>query len=147
MCRGDIRIKDTLDPSHEIEQVRLLPRAPGEEAWVPPSTNTSRGGVGECTLLDGSLLLIDVNQRESVLPHLREVTGHVIFSQLSAHTADISHLVPNLAVIRGHSLYDRYALVIFSNEHIQELGLYTRPACSSLASFFFFSSLLFSFLK
>ena len=137
VCRGDIRIKDAIDPSQDIEQVRLLPRAPGEEALVPPSTNTSRGGVGECTMLDGSLLLIDVEQGEPVLPRLREVTGHVIFSQLSARTADISHLVPSLAVIRGHSLYDRHSLVVFSYEHIQELGLYTFTALfSSLLSLF-----------
>lgn len=125
VCRGDIRIKDMPDAAQEIEQVRLMPRAPGEEAWVPPSTNTSRGGVSECTLLDGSLLLIAVEEqekREPVLPRLREVTGHVIFSQISAHAYDLSQLAPSLALIRGHSLYDRYALVVFSNEHIQELG-------------------------
>lgn len=37
----------------------------------------------------------------------------------------VGRLFPNLAVIRGHSLFINYALVAFEMMHLQELGLHS----------------------
>ena len=46
----------------------------------------------------------------------------IIFRRVNG-LKSVGHLFPNLAVIRGHSLFINYALVAFEMMHLQEIGL------------------------
>lgn len=59
-----------------------------------------------------------------MFPHLREITGHLIVTFVM-DTASLSDILPNLAVIHGRveDLFQGYALVVYQNEGLQNLGL------------------------
>ncbi|XP_012280342.1 insulin-like receptor [Orussus abietinus] len=83
-----------------------------------------------CRVVEGfvQILLIDNADDQSyanlTFPNLVEITGYLILYRVYG-LQSIGHLFPNLAVIRGHSLFFNYALVVFEMMHLQEIGLYS----------------------
>ncbi len=85
-----------------------------------------------CTSVFGSVHLKGISfdkknehlREELRFPHLREITGHLIVTFLYGATS-LSEILPNLAVIHGQveDLFQGYALVIYQNEGLQNLGL------------------------
>lgn len=63
-------------------------------------------------------------QKELRFPHLREITGHLIVTFVDDVTS-LSDILPNLAVIRGRveKQFQGYALVVYRNKGLQNLGL------------------------
>ncbi|XP_039275988.1 insulin receptor [Nilaparvata lugens] len=55
-------------------------------------------------------------------PELREITGYLLLYRIDG-LRTLSNLFPNLAVIRGNTLFFNYALVVFEMLHLQEMGL------------------------
>lgn len=107
---------------------------------VDSKKNDRSGSVGclgcdklrNCTSVFGSLHLKGISfskrnehlRKELRFPHLREITGHLIVTFLMDGTS-LSDILPNLAVIHGRaeSLFQGYALVIYQNEGLQNIGL------------------------
>ncbi|XP_075217094.1 insulin-like receptor [Lycorma delicatula] len=81
-----------------------------------------------CRVVEGfvQIVLIDkANESEYAnisFPELREITGYLLLYRVNG-LRSLSHIFPNLAVIRGNTLFFNYALVIFEMLHLQELGL------------------------
>ncbi|XP_064474784.1 insulin-like growth factor 1 receptor [Ornithodoros turicata] len=81
-----------------------------------------------CTVVEGSVLIMLMgNQREDFwngvsFPMLREITGYLLLYRAGG-LLSLGQLFPNLAVIRGSTLFMNYALVVFEMEHLQQLGL------------------------
>ncbi len=82
----------------------------------------------DCEVIEGYLqiLLIDradvADYQNLHFPKLREITGFfVLFRVSNLHT--LSHIFPNLAVIRGERLFFNYALVVYEMLELQEIGL------------------------
>ncbi|XP_029158533.1 insulin-like peptide receptor [Nylanderia fulva] len=87
----------------------------------------------ECTRLpvvEGfvQILLIDRADSSSytnlTFPDLVEITGYLILYRVSG-LRSVGRLFPNLAVIRGHSLFINYALVAFEMNNLQEIDLHS----------------------
>ncbi|XP_011696536.1 PREDICTED: insulin-like receptor [Wasmannia auropunctata] len=83
-----------------------------------------------CRVVEGfvQILLIDRAEQSAYdnisFPELVEITGYLILFRVSG-LRTVGHLFPNLAVIRGHSLFINYALVAFEMMHLQEIGLFS----------------------
>ncbi|XP_077870330.1 insulin-like peptide receptor [Saccoglossus kowalevskii] len=83
-----------------------------------------------CTVIEGYLqiLLIDsANPSDYThlkFPKLREITDFLLLFRVKGLTT-LAHIFPNLAVIRGHTLFFDYALVIFEMQDLREIGLYS----------------------
>lgn len=82
-----------------------------------------------CSVVDGFLLisLISTNSTEInnlVFPLLTEVTHFIMIFKVGG-LKSIGHMFPNLVVIRGSELFEGYALSIFDNEDLEELGLHS----------------------
>ncbi|XP_038078912.1 insulin-like peptide receptor [Patiria miniata] len=81
-----------------------------------------------CTIIEGDLhiLLIDqVSQGDYdhlSFPKLREITGFFVLYRVS-QLLTLRYMFPNLAVIRGDTLFYNYALVIYEMLEMQEIGL------------------------
>ena len=83
-----------------------------------------------CRVVEGyvQILLIDIEEndeeymRNLSFPELREITGYLLLYRTQG-LRSLGRLFPNLAVIRGHTLFFNYALVIFEMRHLQEIGL------------------------
>lgn len=81
-----------------------------------------------CTVIEGSLQIVLIenaakSQFESIsFPHLREITGYLLIYRVYA-LRTLSHMFPNLAVIRGQTLFHNYAIVVFENPDLEDLGL------------------------
>ncbi|GFS24475.1 insulin receptor [Elysia marginata] len=82
-----------------------------------------------CTVIEGSLSILQIDQTRPEdydkfsFPELREITGFVLISRAFG-LRTLRHLFPNLAVIRGETLFrDTFALVVHDNPDLQELGL------------------------
>ncbi|XP_011300657.1 insulin-like receptor [Fopius arisanus] len=113
---------------------------------VGKATNSSNNGVCQsidirnhvdqfsrlrgCRVVEGfvQILLIDhanetayINQ---TFPELIEITGYLVLYRVNG-LKSIGRLFPNLAVIRGNSLFIDYALVAFEMMHLQEIGLHS----------------------
>ncbi len=82
-----------------------------------------------CTVIEGFLRISLIDYAEfsdySQLhyPNLVEVTDHIVLYRVYG-LRSLSHIFPNLAVIRGNVLFFNYALVSFEMPDLQELGFY-----------------------
>lgn len=82
-----------------------------------------------CRVVEGfvQIVLIDHATESSFanlsFPELREITHYLLMYRING-VRSIGKLFPNLAVIRGETLFLNYALVVFEMMHLQELGFY-----------------------
>uniref|UniRef100_A0A8C3AWX1 Tyrosine-protein kinase receptor n=1 Tax=Cyclopterus lumpus TaxID=8103 RepID=A0A8C3AWX1_CYCLU len=87
-----------------------------------------------CTVVEGYLRILligdknnnNVHQdvfRSLSFPKLTMITGYLLLFRVSGLDS-LSTLFPNLAVIRGRSLFYNYALVIFEMTSLKDIGLY-----------------------
>ncbi|KAF4528838.1 hypothetical protein B566_EDAN014557 [Ephemera danica] len=83
-----------------------------------------------CRVVEGyvQILLMDILEEDEAylknlsFPDLREITGYLLLYRVQG-LRTLRNLFPNLAVIRGHTLFFNYALVIYEMRHLQEIGL------------------------
>ncbi|RZF38993.1 hypothetical protein LSTR_LSTR003736 [Laodelphax striatellus] len=81
-----------------------------------------------CRVVEGFVQIVLMDKaRESEFanfsfPELREITGYLLLYRVDG-LRTLSHLFPNLSVIRGNTLFFNYALVVFEMLHLQEMGL------------------------
>ena len=84
--------------------------------------------LANCTVIEGSLqiLLIDYadpSQYDDLsFPNLTEITDFFLLYRVYG-LKSLSHIFPNLAVIRGRKLFYNYALVAFEMPDLEDLGL------------------------
>jgi insulin receptor len=79
-----------------------------------------------CRVVEGyvQILLMDADDKEEEylktlsFPELREITGYLLLYRVQG-LRSLARLFPNLTVIRGHTLFYNYALVIFEMRHLQ----------------------------
>ncbi|KAI6176445.1 Receptor protein-tyrosine kinase [Aphelenchoides bicaudatus] len=89
--------------------------------------NTGRSEI-ECTIVEGDFSLSMItedginNDMYPVFKDLREITGALLVFQVKGLTT-LSKIFPNLRVIGGHSLIMNYALVIYQNQDLRNVGL------------------------
>ncbi|XP_063242615.1 insulin-like receptor isoform X2 [Bacillus rossius redtenbacheri] len=57
-------------------------------------------------------------------PELREITDYLLLYRVTG-LRSVGRLFPNLAVVRGRTLFFNYALVVFEMMHLQEIGLHS----------------------
>lgn len=82
-----------------------------------------------CTVVEGfvQIVLIDhanASDFDNVsFPELREITCYLILYRVKG-LRNLGQLFPNLAVIRGNTLVQDYALVVYEMLQLQELGLW-----------------------
>lgn len=79
-----------------------------------------------CTVIEGCVLITlisDAGNLTRTYPLLTEVTGFVIVFRVP-NLVSLSQIFPNLSVIRGNILFESYALVVFQNHHLSDIGLY-----------------------
>lgn len=86
--------------------------------------------LADCEVVEGfvQILLFD-NFNESsfaniTFPQLTEITDYLLLFRVNG-LKTLSHMFPNLAVIRGQNLFFNYALVIFEMMNLQDIGLYS----------------------
>ncbi|KAK1131016.1 hypothetical protein K0M31_017319 [Melipona bicolor] len=83
-----------------------------------------------CRLVEGFVQILLIDNAEPAeyanisFPELREITGYLLFYRVKG-LRSIGRLFPNLSVIRGHSLFINYALVVFEMMSLQEVGLHS----------------------
>ncbi|VDP18795.1 unnamed protein product, partial [Soboliphyme baturini] len=83
-----------------------------------------------CTVIEGDARLILMTQenltsddfRMAAMPNLREITGSLLVFQVVGMDS-LNVMFPNLRIIRGNSLVSNYALVLFQNPDLKEIGL------------------------
>ena len=81
-----------------------------------------------CSVIEGSLhiQLIDYAKSSDYAhlhyPDLVEITEYLLMYRVYG-LQTLSHIFPNLSVIRGHHLFFNYALVVFEMPNFEELGL------------------------
>ncbi|XP_068158008.1 insulin-like receptor [Drosophila tropicalis] len=78
-----------------------------------------------CTIIEGFLLITLINDAHllnTTYPLLTEVTEYIIVYRVH-NLLSLSQIFPNLSVIRGNSLFDGYALVVYQNRDLQDIGL------------------------
>jgi len=81
-----------------------------------------------CTVIEGYLqiLLIDYAEASDYenlqFPELREITDYLLLYRVYG-LRTLSHIFPNLAVIRGQKLFFNYALVAFEMPDLEDVGL------------------------
>lgn len=91
------------------------------------------GLLRNCNVIEGSLTLAVVQNPEGNVtrgvgrdindesfPDLREISDYLLVFR--THFTNLTRLFPNLAVIRGERLLDKYALVIYENSHMTSVG-------------------------
>ncbi|TRY67246.1 hypothetical protein TCAL_16954 [Tigriopus californicus] len=64
----------------------------------------------------------DYLRKNLSFPELREITDYLLVFK-AGRVLSFSTLFPNLAVIRGNKLLGNWALIIFQNENLAEIGL------------------------
>lgn len=86
-----------------------------------------------CSVIEGNLVIMSgfetmelqpdgyIRQNLS-FPELKEITDYLLVYKAS-RILSFSTLFPNLAVIRGNQLLGNWALIIFQNENLAEIGL------------------------
>uniref|UniRef100_A0A5S6QCV7 Tyrosine-protein kinase receptor n=1 Tax=Trichuris muris TaxID=70415 RepID=A0A5S6QCV7_TRIMR len=83
-----------------------------------------------CSVIEGDVRLI-LMTREGltqedfelvVMPSVREITGSLLVFQVLG-LQSLGTIFPNLRIIRGNSLVYNYALVLFQNPQLREIGL------------------------
>ena len=83
-----------------------------------------------CSVVEGDvqIQLIDeddhnpIHFQDYARPELREITGYLMLYRVSRLNS-LRDIFPNLAVIRGQTLFYNYALVVYQMFHLRELGL------------------------
>lgn len=88
-----------------------------------------------CTVIEGFLLITLINagafeEYNETFPLLTEVTDFIIVHQVS-YLRSLGQIFPNLSVIRGRVLFEGYALYVYFNAHLEEIGL---PKLQTIAS-------------
>ncbi|KAL5273262.1 InR family protein [Megaselia abdita] len=92
----------------------------------------------DCAIIDGFLLIslmgntynnTDMSARYENLtfPLLTEVTHFILIFKVMG-LKSLAKMFPNLRVIRGNDLFEGYALSVFDNENLEELGLHSLSA-------------------
>ncbi|KAI1697236.1 protein tyrosine kinase domain-containing protein [Ditylenchus destructor] len=82
----------------------------------------------DCTIMEGDLALSLITQDDvtdymfPVFENLREITGSMLVFEVNG-LLSLGRMFPNLRVIGGHSLIMNYALVIYQNQHLRDVGL------------------------
>ncbi|KAL3114369.1 hypothetical protein niasHT_013659 [Heterodera trifolii] len=82
----------------------------------------------ECTILEGDFTISMITQPNitdsdfPVFEKLREITGSILVFQIRG-LKSLGRMFPNLRVIGGHSLIMNYALVIYQNSDLMDIGL------------------------
>jgi insulin receptor len=88
-----------------------------------------------CRVIEGfiQIVLIDHATESSfanlTFPELREITHYLLLYRVNG-LRSVGRLFPNLAVIRGETLFLNYALVVFEMIHLQVTALCPRGAGS-----------------
>jgi hypothetical protein len=113
--------------------------------------------LSDCRVVEGfvQIVLIDHATESSFanlsFPHLREITHYLLLYRVNG-LRSLRDMFPNLAVIRGETLFLNYALVVFEMIHLQVWSssptLVSLVACAPRT--FSYSSLItvmFSFLR
>nr|CAD7572194.1 unnamed protein product [Timema californicum] len=83
-----------------------------------------------CRVVEGFVQIVLIESRNETLfenvsfPELVEITCYLLVYRVFG-LRSIGSLFPNLAVIRGYTLIVNYALIVFQNDHLQELGLWS----------------------
>ncbi|KAK7075324.1 Insulin-like growth factor 1 receptor, partial [Halocaridina rubra] len=85
-----------------------------------------------CEIIEGSLEIILIESKEDIsgewekysFPELVQITGFLLIYRVDG-LVSLGHLFPNLAVIRGTILHQRYALVIYEALHMEKINLYS----------------------
>ena len=81
-----------------------------------------------CTVIEGHLKVVLIDRGEwweyqqVSFPKLREITDYLLMYRVFG-LKSLSHIFPNLSVIRGQTLFYNYALVMFEMPHIEDIGL------------------------
>lgn len=81
-----------------------------------------------CTVIEGNLQILLIDRAEAweyddlSFPLLREITGYLVLFRVH-NMRTLAHIFPNLAVIRGDTLFHNYALVVYEMLELQEIGL------------------------
>lgn len=80
-----------------------------------------------CTVIEGFLLITLMNQHNTqeftqTFPLLTEVTEFIIIYRVH-NLRSLSQIFPNLSIIRGTTLFEGYALIVYYNPHLEDLGL------------------------
>uniref|UniRef100_A0A7E4UYN0 receptor protein-tyrosine kinase n=1 Tax=Panagrellus redivivus TaxID=6233 RepID=A0A7E4UYN0_PANRE len=96
----------------------------------PRGSSVSKLQLLRCVILDGDITISmifgeNVTYKITDFPvfkRLREITGSVLVYQVKGLTT-LGHMFPNLRIIGGHSLIMNYALVIYQNDDLLDLGL------------------------
>ncbi|KAI1731772.1 receptor L domain-containing protein [Ditylenchus destructor] len=82
----------------------------------------------DCTIMEGDFTLSMITQSNitddmfPVFENLREITGSILVFQIKG-LLSLGRMFPNLRVIGGHSLIMNYALVIYQNYDLRDVGL------------------------
>nr|CAD7456131.1 unnamed protein product [Timema tahoe] len=83
-----------------------------------------------CRVVEGFVHIVLIESRNETLfenvsfPELVEITCYLLVYRVFG-LRSIGSLFPNLAVIRGYTLVMNYALIVFQNDRLQELGLWS----------------------
>uniref|UniRef100_A0A914ZU15 receptor protein-tyrosine kinase n=1 Tax=Parascaris univalens TaxID=6257 RepID=A0A914ZU15_PARUN len=97
-------------------------------AFQDKETNDKWSTLSNCTVMEGDFsvsMITSANYTHESFPvfeHLRVITGHLLVFQVSA-LRSLKRMFPNLRVIGGQELIMNYALVIYQNTHLVEVGL------------------------
>jgi insulin receptor len=108
-------------------------RLPGRVCESIDARNTAESLVHDlqdCRVVEGyvHIQLIDPGNNDTLeldklsFPKLREISHHLLLFRVSG-LRSLAHLFPNLAVIRGASLFDQYALVAYEMFSLQDVAL------------------------
>ncbi|BES91399.1 tyrosine-protein kinase receptor [Nesidiocoris tenuis] len=81
-----------------------------------------------CRIVEGFVQIVlidranDSDFSDITFPDLKEITGYLLFYRVQG-LRSLGQIFPNLAIIRGSTLFLNYALVVFEMLHLQEIGL------------------------
>ncbi|KAK7574112.1 hypothetical protein V9T40_011303 [Parthenolecanium corni] len=84
--------------------------------------------LAKCTVVEGSvqIVLLDRTSENDFanlsFPNLREITHYLLVWRVKG-LKSLGHLFPNLAIIRGTTLFANTALALYENNKLQEIGL------------------------
>ncbi|CAD6199663.1 unnamed protein product, partial [Caenorhabditis auriculariae] len=87
-----------------------------------------QGQLTSCTVVEGSFVIALIRNDTSQplayprFEHLREITGSLLVFDATG-LRNLSSIFPNLRVIGGQHLIQHYALIVYQNNHLEELGL------------------------
>eukprot|EP00095_Tigriopus_kingsejongensis_P008291 maker-scaffold892_size84543-snap-gene-0.16 protein:Tk08291 transcript:maker-scaffold892_size84543-snap-gene-0.16-mRNA-1 annotation:"insulin receptor-like isoform x2" len=109
-------------------------------SWVPQSSaricsslkiQMNFGDLEGCTVIEGNLVIMsgfetmEVKEEDYItnltFPDLKEITDYMLVYKAS-RIVTFSKLFPNLSVIRGNKLLGNWALVVFQNENLVNIG-------------------------